>query len=153
MAESSDNINYNSTIYSSKLHLPTSKSFGWNIFLIITMRSCRIRVAPSFFSGLQSSCLMKWSNSKKILLRLSSVSTSICWKKIINLAFLAIHQLKHVFWHKELSYFSKNCDNHPVLPLLQSSGGFRYLNAHRGNINYFKNQNICLNIEKTIFKF
>lgn len=127
MAERSENINDNSTIYSTKLQLPTSKSFGWNIFLIITMRSCRIRAAPSFFSGLQSSCLMKWSNSKKILLRLSSVSTSICWKKIINLAFLAIHQLKHVLWHKDLSYSSNKCNHHPVLPLLQSSWGFKVL--------------------------
>lgn len=47
-------------------NIPTSKSFGWNMFLIMITRSCRSLASPSFFSGLQSSCLMKWDNSKRM---------------------------------------------------------------------------------------
>lgn len=45
--------------------LPTSKSLGWNMFLMMITRSCRNLTLPSFFSGRQSSSLMKWSNIRR----------------------------------------------------------------------------------------
>lgn len=45
---------------------PTSKSIGWNIFLMMTTRSWRIRDGPAVLSGLQSSCLVQQSSNKKL---------------------------------------------------------------------------------------
>lgn len=47
-----------STFPSAGISPPTSKSIGWNIFLMMTTRSWRIRDGPARLSGLQSNCLM-----------------------------------------------------------------------------------------------
>lgn len=69
----------------------TSKSLGWNMFLMMTTFSCLFLTSP-FFSGLQSNCLHEQKISNKIKPR-NSVTVMWLWDyRTSHYIFQAINQ-------------------------------------------------------------